>query len=471
MPTLSDLGNVLTGCRVVPRARWEEAVRVGGADLSAILDALAAKPPEWWNRKLEDSPQPPPGLTDYQRGAIEYWFAGGEVPLARQLTRNQFLLLDKLGEGGQGEVYRSRQLNPPRYVAVKILIQDTEAGRQRFEQEARVMMKIQHPAVARFYLYERVRDDAGKPTDEYLIAMEVVDGIDLNRLVRTSGPVPWQFVARWAVDLLGGLAVIHKNGFIHRDVKPANIMVIGPTPDLGVLPEASSAKLLDFGAVKRAEDTAPVEGPTGKRIFVGTREYAPPEQWGGSVITASDLYALGGSLFYALTGRPPYVIEGRDPNAFMKAHGRAPVPDVTQHNPEVPPRFNLLLRQMMAKNPYDRSSAAELLEEARQLVPNEPTSGTQRSPQANARPRTPIPTPNLVRPLTPADSEPRNPLHRVIDPVLALLERIYLPRHLRPAPGHEPAIPERLAALLRRPLLLLTMAVLLGLFIFLLVRK
>src|SRR5205085_1194578 len=158
----------------------------------------------------------------------------------------------KLGEGGQGAVFRARQLNPARFVAVKTLTRDTERARQRFEQEARTLLRVRHPAVARFHLYERVRDEAGAPTDEYLIAMEFVDG--------TGG-----------------------------------------------------------GAV-----------------FVGTREYGAPEQWAGVAVPASDVYALGGTLFHVLTGRPPYRAEGRDPAALRLAHTSDPVPDVREDNPDVP---------------------------------------------------------------------------------------------------------------------------------------
>src|SRR5262245_15034554 len=250
MPTLSQLAQVLIACKVVTAEAWQRAAKLGGNDLTETLDALASAPP-WWAADIDD---PPPGLTDYQRSVIELWWENEELPLYRQLALNQFLLLRKLGQGGQGEVYSARQLNPARFVAIKTLTQETEARRQRFEQEAKAMMRVQHPGVARFHLYERVRDAAGKPTDEYLIAMEYVEGTDLYRLVQDNGPVPWKFAARWAVDLLGGLAVIHKNGFIHRDVKPANVMIIGPVPGPGVSPTDSSAKLLDFGAVKPAAE-------------------------------------------------------------------------------------------------------------------------------------------------------------------------------------------------------------------------
>src|SRR4051812_28746208 len=115
MPELADVAEVLVGCRVLTRQQWDQAAR-GGNDLPAVLDALAKQKPHWWDGK----PPAPPGLTEYQRDMIEARFADDELDhLARDLARNQFLLLGKLGEGGQGAVYKGRQLNPPRYAAVK----------------------------------------------------------------------------------------------------------------------------------------------------------------------------------------------------------------------------------------------------------------------------------------------------------------------------------------------------------------
>src|SRR5262245_24558571 len=239
MQRLSELGAVLVGCRVISSRQWEEAVRAGADDPALVLAALADDPPEWW----DGTPPAPPGLTDYQRWAIESRLAADELAELRgDLALNQFLLLDKLGQGAQGAVYRARQLNPPRFVAVKTLVRETDRGRRRFEQEARTLLRIRHPAAARFHLYERVPDEAGEPTDEYLIAMEFVDGTDLGRLLRRAGPVPWPFAARWAADLLDGLAEIHRHGFVHRDVKPANVMAVGPSPGPDVHPESMSAR-------------------------------------------------------------------------------------------------------------------------------------------------------------------------------------------------------------------------------------
>lgn len=464
MPTLSQLAQLLIAVRVTTPELWQRAAKAGGGNLAKTLDALADEPPPWWTGEAPDAP---PGLSEYQRAVIEHWFEEDGPAPYRQLALNRFLLLEKLGEGGQGEVYRARQQNPARFVAVKTLTQDTEARRVRFEQEARTMMKIRHPGVARFHLYERVRDAAGTPTDEYLIAMEYVEGTDLARLVNALGPVPWAFAVRWAVDVLGGLAVIHQNGFIHRDVKPANVMILGQTPEPGALPVETAAKLLDFGAVKPAADETRSGGT--RRVFVGTREYAPPEQWDERVVPASDLYALGGTLFFALTGRVPYEVEGRDAIAFMKAHTRAPIPEVRVYNSDVPVPLSRLVRKMLAKDPDDRGTAAELTEEFRELLPpearyqpgDEPKPAATPPPKPVAKPRA-----NATKVEAAEESEPRG----VMGSLLAALESVFLPPNLRPQAGHEPPTPERLAALLRRPLVIVTLLVLVGLVIFLLVK-
>jgi serine/threonine protein kinase len=461
MPTLPQLAQILVTCRVTTTDAWQRAATLGRGDIDATLEALASAPP-WWAGDDPDTP----GLTEYQRAVIETWWEDETFPVARQLALNQFLILHKLGQGGQGDVYQARQLNPARFVAVKTLRQETEARRQRFEQEAKAMMRVQNPGVARFYLYERVRDAANKPTDEYLIAMEFVEGTDLYRLVQEVGPLPWEFVAKWAYELLGGLAAIHKNGFIHRDVKPANIMILGDVPGPDVPLASSAAKLLDFGAVKQAGEVRPGAGP--KRVFVGTREYAPPEQWAEHVVPDSDVYALGASLFHALAGRPPYMVEGREATAFMRAHARAPIPDVREYNPDVPEPMSLLLMRMLDKVPANRGSAAVLADEFHELLPSAvrrvaPVAAPKA--QKSARPK---PKPATAPIEAVHEPEERGAGHAVFHPILMVLERIFLPEALRPPPGHEPGVPERIAVLLRRPLVLVVLAVIVVGVIFLL---
>ena len=465
MSQLQALADVLVGCRVITRSQWHQAVRAGGGDLAQILTSLADLPPHWW-----DSAQPAPvGLTEYQRDSILKRFEASEIDLlGRDLALNQFLLLDKLGQGGQGEVFRARQLNPPRFAAVKTIIRDTEVRRHRFEQEARTMIKIRHSAVAQFYLYERVRDAGGEPTNEYLIAMELVHGIDLNRLVWRLGPVPWAFAARWTADILGGLAVIHQHGFIHRDVKPENVMALGTLPGPHTSPDNTAAKLLDFGAVGLA-GRGPDDEPGIGKVFIGTVEYAPPEQWTGKVVAGSDVYALGGTLFFLLTGRSPYKLEQRDPARYRAAHTRAAIPDLTDHNPNVPNELNQLFRRMMAKDPSERGQAVDLRDEFLRLVgqetdPPSPPVIAATPPRAGPpKPSTRVaPTPRPVS-VEPEPSGGGGIYHRVVDPALAILERVFIPGHLRPSRGMEAPLLERLAALLRRPLVLLTLAALISL--------
>jgi serine/threonine protein kinase len=446
-----DLADILIDCRVVTRDQWEEATQAGGGDLGRVLDELAASRPAWWDGK----PPAPPGLTAYQRDVIEFWAASGDLTsLRRDLALNQFILLEKLGQGGQGHVYHGRQLNPARSVALKTLVRDTEASRQRFEQEARTMMRVRHPAVARFHQYERIRDADGRPTDEYLIAMEFVNGTPLGRLVGEAGPVPWPFAARWAADLLGGLAEIHRLGFVHRDVKPDNVMAIGPAPAAGVPPDATAVKLLDFGAVKQADPSG--EGDTRpEKVFIGTVEYASPEQWAGEALPASDVYALGGTLFYLLAGRGPFKKEQRDVAAYRHSHRHDPAPDVRKLAPDVPNSIGQLIRRMMAKKPADRGTAAELMEEFRRTLP--------RSPAPPATPR-PAARPAAAKAPQPAPAAAREPAARTpLDPVLSALERVFTPAHLRPQPGEELAPLERMTALLRRPAVLVVLLALVAL--------
>jgi serine/threonine protein kinase len=466
MTQFAELGEVLIGSRVISKAQWKAAVQTGDGDLAAILEHLADDKPHWWDGK----PPAPPGLTEYQRDIIRLRVEDGEFDkLRRDLALNQFILLDKLGQGGQGEVFRGRQLNPPRYAAIKTLIRETDVRRRRFEQEARAMMKIEHPAVAQFYLYERLRSAEGEPTNEYLIAMELVNGVELHKLVLREGKVPWPFAVHWTIELLGGLAEIHKSGLIHRDVKPENVMIVGPLPGPDVQLKQTAAKLLDFGAVKTMDDDR--EGLPPEKVFVGTMEYAAPEVWAGEITHASDIYSLGGALFVMLARRTPYQKRERDRVAYMNSHLHDDVPDILRYNPDIPVELNRLFQRMMSKDPEERGTAGELIDEFRTLLKKETgRSAPIQKPPPRAKPApTPTPTTKVRAPeKSKTRSEPQNPLYRLLDPVLALLERLFIPGHLRPHPGEEPPVPERISALLRRPMMLLLLVVLMGLLVWLL---
>jgi serine/threonine protein kinase len=202
-------------------------------------------------------------------------------------------------------------------------------------------------------------------------------------------------------------------------------------------------------------------------------EYASPEQWTGKIVVTSDLYALGGTLFFMLTGRHAFKKEKRDPIAFMNAHLREEVPDILAFNQSVPPELNQLFHQMMEKDPNKRGTATELLEAFRQLRPREASSGYAPSPvsgsfnPSRAKSTTVDPThPTEVvhnkRPIVPKDkTKVQNPLVRASEGLLSLLERVFIPGHLRASPATELGLLERSIALLRRPLMLVILVVIL----------
>lgn len=450
MPSLDDLRQILVDCKIISDEQWRAARRhAGNVDsVGTLLTALASTTPWWWDGK----PPAPPGLTDYQTEAIHTRFTDDRLHRVRaSLVMNQFLLLDHLGEGGQGRVYRGRQLRPARDVAIKILTHDTDDRRKRFEQEARAMMKVRHPAVAQCHMFERLREENGAVTDDYLIALEFIDGIDLQRLVRREGPVPWRFAVWWVANVLEGLNHVHAGGFIHRDVKPENVMIVGPHPADGVPHDQTAAKLLDLGAAKPVGMES--DGITRQGIFIGTPEYAPPEQWNQAdhLSPASDVYALGGTLFYALTGRSPYQRPVRDPLAYLTSHMTDPVPNIREHNPAVPTEVNTVFRKMMAKDAAERGAALDLATELRNLLDHVSTPRARaKAREATAEKRAatgsgsnPAPPPKPVPKPTPDDDDGGGGF-------LGFLERILLPADQRASSGDLSAA-ERVAVLIRRP--------------------
>lgn len=269
------------------------------------------------------------------------------------LKIGNYVLERPLGRGRMGAVYLARDEALLRKTAVKVLCWDLRdtAGQNPLEwflDEARHVASINHPRVVQIY-------SVGKQGENCYIAMEFVDGPSAESLVHKEGPLSLERATRILIDTASALQAAHDAGVIHRDVKPANILVS--------LTE-ERAKLGDFGMALSARTMQEGKG----HLRAGTPYYTAPENWQGAVATVrSDLYALGATYYYLLTGRPPYPAASMD--EARELHLVADLPDPREVRPEIPPIAVSLIRRAMAKAPHQRFDSAKSLEsEARALL-------------------------------------------------------------------------------------------------------
>ncbi len=262
---------------------------------------------------------------------------------AKQL--DQYVIEDKLGEGGMGEVYRARHALMRRPTAVKVLRPDVTGSRAiaRFEKEVRQTSRLTHPNTIRIYDYGRT------PEGDFYYAMELLDGADLEKLVEATGPLP----ASRAIHVLGQICAAlheaHEAGLVHRDVKPSNVLLCVRGLEYDVV------KVMDFGLVK---DTASGEETlTRADEICGSPQTISPEVLTGEEATRrSDLYALGAVGCYLLTGRPPF--EGRTVVELAAAHlNKEPIAP-SAHVEGVPSALDAVLLACLAKDPAQRPATA-----------------------------------------------------------------------------------------------------------------
>jgi CHASE2 domain-containing sensor protein len=252
---------------------------------------------------------------------------------------------EAIGRGGMGVVYRATQLALARPVALKLIATDRAEDpsfRARFEMESRLAASIEHPNVIPVY-------EAGEDDGLLFIAMRLVDGIDLAELLERAGALEPKRTARLIGQLAAALDAAHAHGLVHRDVKPANVLL--------TLDEPEHLYLTDFGVAKHA---GAVEGVTRAGQWVGTLDYLAPEQIRGEEVGASaDIYALAGVLHRCLTGEVPFPRE--NDAAKLWAQVNAPPPPASRLRPGLPQAIDEVIAIGMAKDPAARfQSAGEL---------------------------------------------------------------------------------------------------------------
>lgn len=245
--------------------------------------------------------------------------------------------------GGMGVVYRATHLRLKRVDALKVIAPDLAEEvefRSRFERESQVAAQIDHPNVIPIYA-------AGEEDGLLYIAMRFVDGTDVRTVLRREGRIEPRRAAQIVASVGAALDAAHENGLVHRDVKPANILL---THQRG----QEHVYLSDFGLAKVLA-SGQTETRTG--MFVGTTDYVSPEQVLGDRLDArSDVYSLGCTFFHMLTGQVPYPVEFDA--AKLVAHTRDPVPSVRSLAPDLPPEFEDVIARATAKRPEQRYLSA-----------------------------------------------------------------------------------------------------------------
>lgn len=268
-----------------------------------------------------------------------------------RLIHGRYRLLDIIGRGGMGEVWRARDESLGRHVAVKCLKpvgtqhdkSFTRVLRERFRREARVAAALQHRGVT-------VVHDFGEYEGVLYLVMELLDGLNLSQLLEENKqhPLPVADVVDIAGQVADALAYTHEQGIVHRDLKPANIMRLTD----------GAVKICDFGIARLGEDIGFTSRLTGTGIAMGTPHYMSPEQIsGGEVDHRSDLYSLGCVLYEIATGAPPFDLD--DAWSVLVGHRDTPPEPPRTHRAEIPEFFERIVLDLLAKTPEGRPADAK----------------------------------------------------------------------------------------------------------------
>jgi serine/threonine-protein kinase len=316
-----------------------------------------------------------------------------------RLLSNRYELGETLGYGGMSEVHKGRDVRLGRDVAIKVLRADLARDKtfqERFRREAQNSAALNHPAIVAVY-------DTGETQTEYgplpYIVMEYVDGRTLRDMVKTQGPLSGKRAMEVMADVSAALDFSHRHGIVHRDVKPANVMIT----------RSGAVKVMDFGIARAVHDGQAAVTQTA--AVIGTAQYLSPEQARGEAVDGrSDVYASGCVLFELLTGEPPFT--GDSPVAVAYQHVREDPKPPSSLNPKVTPALDAIVLKAMAKGPANRyQSAAEMRADlVRVLSGQRPSAPAVMTPEdrtavLNQTPRTEVVSSGRHRPSSLRDDQ------------------------------------------------------------------
>jgi serine/threonine-protein kinase len=329
-------------------------------------------------------------LTVYQ---VNQLFQGN----ARDLVLGPYRIMDVLGEGGVAQVFRAWSTRDKCPVALKVVRREfssNEEAVRQFIQEGKTIAALKHPNIVRTI-------EADQINGIHFLAMEFIEGIDLQKLVRLSGPLPIPQACDYIRQAALGLQHAHEKCLIHRDIKPANLFLVTQsqteldktplpgTPDAKkVAPFGALIKILDWGlAAMRMPLATGQQEPANtlqREETIGTADYLAPEQAMDATLVdiRADIYSLGCSFWYLLTGQPPFP-GGSLLQKLLKHREASPVP-IHQLRPDIPPALEPILAKMMAKKPEDRYRTPASAAAALGSLCRSPGSPTMIRPPARA---------------------------------------------------------------------------------------
>ena len=295
------------------------------------------------------------GKVILQRG----WLTRFQISLVasgkgKDLSVGSYLLLDKLGEGGMGQVFKARHKHMNRLVALKLMRKEKLASADsvsRFYQEVQAAAALVHPNIALAF-------DAGQAGTSHFFSMEFIDGPDLTRLVRDKGVLPVAQACDFIRQAALGLQHAHERGLVHRDIKPSNLLVSSAEGG------QATVKILDLGLARLGDSFQKERNLTKMGQVIGTPDYLAPEQAlaAHNVDIRADIYSLGCSLFFLLAGRAPFQAETLA--ELLLKHQMEKAPSIRSIRPEVPAALEALMRRLMAKNREDRPDTPEEVADA-----------------------------------------------------------------------------------------------------------
>jgi serine/threonine protein kinase len=360
-----------------------------------------------WSEGDETDPSAPPSDRQLANRLVEMnvlnaWQAKQLLDGRTKFDLNHYRIVDSLGQGGMGQVFKAQDSETGRIVAVKVLPRDksTPDAIANFTREIRTLASLDHPRLVAAL-------NAGRDGKVHFLVTEYVPGMDLRKLVRREGPLGMTAAANIIYQVAEGLEYAHNQGMIHRDVKPGNVLV---TPE-------GEAKLSDLGLAGPLEGGRESDPRFGK--VVGTADYLSPDQittpW--QPTPGWDIYALGCTLYYAVTGKVPF--PGGTTSDKAMAHCKLRPLDPRRLNPRLTAEFVDMMADMMAKDATQRiPSAAAVKERLKTWLPGGPSADAATTAVGAAKNQSTIDSPPIAAIVPPPIAPPRVGLRPLTMPPL-----------------------------------------------------